>query len=236
MATTRIDMKVATNPMGITFIISSLGRNMAGYLWPSLRVLQGWGLSLLPFLVSNFYFPISIFYLQAGAEFACGDILQGAQARVEFSRGEAPLAVERAQKVRSSTVALARVAFETAGNQVAVGIAAEAHAWHDVVQAPHVSGSAAKAVKARATFAIVNGFAELPGFQEIRAFYRRGRPLPRGSRDQCRAVFARPDRPDLLGQAHLHEMAGLVAFQHAQSPQLIQPAHRIARRSDGEPQ
>src|SRR5260370_625647 len=44
------------------------------------------------------------------------------------------------------------------------------------------------------------------------------------------------NRADLLGQAHLHEMPGLAAFQHAQSPQLIEPAHRLAHRSDGETQ
>src|SRR5437867_1660408 len=139
------------------------------------------------------------------AELACGEIFQGAEASVEFGRREAPLAVESAQKIRDRTVALARVAFDTAGNQVAVGIASEAHAWHDVVEAVHVSGSAAEAVKASAAFAIVNGFAERPGFQEIRGFERRGRRLPGGLEG---AISARAERADLLGQAHLHEMAG----------------------------
>src|SRR6266571_5128024 len=169
-------------------------------------------------------------------EFACGEIFQGAKTAVEFGGREAPQAVESAQKIRDRTVALARVAFDTAGNQVAVGIASQAHAWHDVVEALHVSGSAAKAVKAGAAFAIVNGFAERPGFQEIRGFESRGRRLSRGPRGQCRAVFAPAERADLLGQAHLRKMAGLAAFQHAQSPQLIEPAHRLARRSDGETQ
>src|SRR5260370_42708718 len=79
-------------------------------------------------------------------------------------------------------VALARVAFETTGNQVAVGIAAKAHAWHDVVEAVHVSRRAAEAVKAGAAFAIVNGFAERPGLPEIRGLERRGRRLPGGPR------------------------------------------------------
>jgi hypothetical protein len=96
------------------------------------------------------------------AELACGEVFQGAKACVELGGGQAPLAVERAQKIRDGTVALARVAFDAAGNQVAVGIASEAHAWHDVVEALHVSGSAAKAVKASSAFAIVNGFAERP--------------------------------------------------------------------------
>src|SRR6266478_8221331 len=125
------------------------------------------------------------------AELAGGEIFQGAKTAVEFGGRQAALAVESAQKIRDRTVALARVAFDTAGNQVAVGIASEAHAWHDVVEALHVSGSAAKAIKASAAFAIVNGFAERPGFQEIRGFERRGRRLPggpRGSRGQCRAI------------------------------------------------
>src|SRR5216684_2407754 len=174
--------------------------------------------------------------LQRRGELACGKIFQGAKASVEFGGRQAPQAVEGAQKIRGGTVTLARVAFETAGNQVAVGIASQAHAWHDVVEAPHVRGIAAKAVKARPAFAIVNGFAERPGFQEIRAFEGRGRGLPGGLCGHQRAIFARADRADLLRQAHLSQMAALAAFEHAQSPQLIEPAHRLARRSDGETQ
>src|SRR6266446_10758599 len=144
------------------------------------------------------------------AELAGGEIFQGAKTAVEFGGRQAALAVESAQKIRDRTVALARVAFDTAGNQVAVGIASQAHARHDVVEALHVSGSAAKTVKAGAAFAIVNGFAERPGFQEIRGFERRGRRLPGGLEG---AISARADRADLLGQAHLHEMAGLAAFE-----------------------
>src|SRR6266568_4149775 len=107
-------------------------------------------------------------------EFACGEIFQGAKTAVEFCGREAPQAVESAQKIRDRTVALARVAFDTRGNQVAVGVASEAHAWHDVVEALHVGGSAAEAVKAGAAFAIVNGFAERPGFQEIGGLEGRG--------------------------------------------------------------
>src|SRR5712664_515066 len=168
------------------------------------------GVFLLPF--SNFYFLFS--KSGGGAELACRETFQGAEACVEFRGRQAPQAVERPQKIRRCSVALARVAFETAGNQVAVGIAPEAHAGHDVVEAVHVSGSAAKTVKAGAALAIVNGFAERPGFQEIRGFERRGRRLTRGPRGSGRAIFAQPDRADLLGQAHLCEMAGLAAFEH----------------------
>src|SRR6266571_5262380 len=152
-------------------------------------------------------------YKARRAELACGEIFQGAKTAVEFGGRQAALAVESAQKIRGGTVALARVAFDTRGNQVAVGVASEAHAWHDVVEALHVGGSAAEAVKAGAAFAIVNGFAERPGFQEIRGFERRGSRLP-GELEG--ATFARAEGADLLGQAHLHEMAGLAAFEQAQ--------------------
>src|SRR5260370_1473650 len=167
------------------------------------------------------------------AELVCGEIFQGAKASVEFGGREAPQAVERTQKIPGWPVALARVAFETAGNQVAVGIASEAHAWHNVVEAVHVSGSAAETVKARAAFTIVNGFAGRPGFQESGGLEGGGRRLPAGPRG---AISARAERSDLLGQAHLRKMAGLAAFEHAQNPQLVEPAHRIARRSNGETQ
>src|SRR6266581_1742194 len=113
-------------------------------------------------------------------EVACGEIFQGAKTAVEFGGREAPQAVEIAQKIRGWTVALAGIAFETAGNQVAVGIASGARAWDDMVEALHVGGSAAEAVKAGAAFAMVNGFAQRPGFQEIRGFEGRGRRLFRG--------------------------------------------------------
>ena len=104
------------------------------------------------------------------AELAGGEIFQGAKTAVEFGGRQAALAEERAQKMPGRTVALARIAFDAAGNQVAVGIASEAHAWHDVVEALDVSGSAAEAVEAGAAFAIVNGFAERPALQEIGGF------------------------------------------------------------------
>jgi hypothetical protein len=83
----------------------------------------------------------------------------------------------------------------------------------------------AKAVKAGAAFAIVNGFAERPSTQEVRGFEGRGRRLPDFAR---RAISTRADRADLLRQAHLDEMAGFAAFQQAQSAQLIEAAHRLA--------
>jgi hypothetical protein len=50
------------------------------------------------------------------AELACGERFQGAEACVEFRGREAPLAVESAQEIPGRTVALARIALDTAGN------------------------------------------------------------------------------------------------------------------------
>jgi len=168
--------------------------------------MKGWGLPLLLFL-------ISIFYLQVRPQLACGEIFQRAEARVEFLRRQAALTVERAQKIADRTVGFARVAFDTAGNQVAVGIAAEAYAGHDVVEALQFTGSVAKAVKASAAFAIVNGSAERQGFPEIFGFERRGRRRSRSPhypsarlRDEWRAISAPAERSDILGQPHLHGM------------------------------
>jgi hypothetical protein len=173
------------------------------------------------------------------AALACGEIFQRAKPCVEFGGCKAALTVERAQKIRGGAVALARVAFDAAGNQVAIGIAPEAGAWHDVVEALHVRGGAAKAEEASAAFAIVNGFAERPGFQEIRGFEGRGRKLsrgPRGAHSHWRTIFAQTDGVDILGQAHFDEMAGLAAFEQAQSAELIEPAHGLAHRSIGKTQ
>ncbi len=52
------------------------------------------------------------------AELACGEVFQRAQACVEFGGRQAPHAVERAQKVRDRTVALARIAFDAAGTRL----------------------------------------------------------------------------------------------------------------------
>src|SRR5260370_29207563 len=84
------------------------------------------GVFLLPF--SNFYFLFS--KSGGGAELARGESFQSAKASVEFGGRQAPQAVEGAQKIRRWSGALARGAFETAGNQGAGGIAPGAHARH----------------------------------------------------------------------------------------------------------
>src|ERR1700682_1309050 len=149
---------MATSSTSATCSCRFMGGSFAGHYSKDTRTARrvnpkkdfGWPILAGFARVGSFSFPISIFYLRGGAELACGEIFQGAEACVEFGGREASQAVERAQKIRGRTIALARVAFHTGGNQVAVGIASEAHAWHNVVEGVHVSGSAAEAVKASA--------------------------------------------------------------------------------------
>ena len=171
-----------------------------------------------------------------GAEFAGGEGFEGAEAGVEFGGGEAALAVEGAEKIGGGAVALAGVAFEAGGNQVAVRIAAEARAGHDVVEALHAGGSAAKAIEANAALAIVNGFAQGPGLQEVGGFQGGGRKFSRGTgvQGEGRAIFVQPDGVDIFGPTHFDEMAGFAAFEETQSAELIKAADRLAHGSIGE--
>jgi len=71
---------------------------------------------------------------------------------VEFA-GVRPQTVESAQKIRAGRSPCASCTLDSRKPDLRVGIASEAHAWHDMVEAPHVSESAAETVKARAAFA-----------------------------------------------------------------------------------
>ena len=109
----------------------------------------------------------SVVVLDGGRELASEEGVEAAEAGVEFGGGEAAFAIERAEEVGGGAFPFFGIAFEAAGNQVAVRVASETRAGHDVIDALHVGRSAAEAVKARAAFAIVNGFAERPSAQEI---------------------------------------------------------------------
>jgi hypothetical protein len=67
-----------------------------------------------------------------GAELAGGERFQGAQAGVELGRGQAAQAKEAAQKIFGGRFSLLGVAFDAAGNEIAVGIAASADMRDDI--------------------------------------------------------------------------------------------------------
>src|SRR5579872_2531563 len=176
--------------------------------------------------------------LQRWAEFAGGQVFEGLEAGVEFGGGEAAFAVEEAEKIGGGHVAFEGVAFDAAGNQVAVGIASEAGARDDMVEAADVGRSAAKAVKAGAEIAIVDGLAKRPGAHEIGGLEFGGGAIFVGScggQDGGRTiVFAKC--ADVFGETHFDEMAGFAAFEQAQSAELIEAAYGLAHRAVGETQ
>ncbi len=100
-------------------------------------------------------------------EFASGEGIERAEASSKFGGGQAALAVEPAEKVPGGAIPFLRVALQTAGDEVAIGIAPPAGARHHMVEAPHASGDSAQTVKAEATLACVDGPAERPFLQEI---------------------------------------------------------------------
>src|SRR5712692_3351267 len=70
-------------------------------------------------------------------ELAGGEGVEGAEAGGEFEGGQAALAVEPAEEIGGGSLPLFRVAFQTAGDEVAVRIAPRLNAWHDMVEGPH---------------------------------------------------------------------------------------------------
>jgi hypothetical protein len=131
-------------------------------------------------------------------------------------------------------------------DEVAVGIAAEAGAREDVVEALLGLGEAAQTVKAAAALAGVDGLAEGPGLQKVdavevgrgglRAAYRRRKRrsdgIARASASREGGGFAAGR--NLGGQEHFDEVAVTVAMNQAQSAEGQEAAEGFASRSGGE--
>ena len=103
-------------------------------------------------------------------QLAGGEGVEAAEAGVEFGGGEAAIAVERAEKVGGGLFSFLGIAFEAAGNQVAVGIAAGLDTGLDVVEALGVRVGAAETIKTVAAFAEVDGVAQGAGLEEVEFF------------------------------------------------------------------
>src|SRR6266478_297085 len=104
---------------------------------------------------------------EIGAEVAGGEVVERLETANQFGAGYTALTIEGAQKVGGGALAFAGVAFQAARDQVAVRVGAELGAGYDVVEALHLRADAAEAVKADASFASVDGLAELRGAHKI---------------------------------------------------------------------
>src|SRR5258708_40033915 len=81
------------------------------------------GAFLFPFF--NFYFPISIFYLQGWAEVSGGEVFERLETANQLDAGYTALPVEGAQKGGGEALALAGAAFPTARDPVAARVGTE---------------------------------------------------------------------------------------------------------------
>jgi hypothetical protein len=188
--------------------------------------------------------------LDGRGEFAGGEGVEGAEAGVEFGGGQALLAIERAEKVGGGTFSFLGIAFEAAGNQVAVGVAASLDAGHNVVEALDARVDALETVKTVAAFAEVDGLAQGAGLEEVQLFQvdkrvqvnrrvqadrreRVGKRVSVGGRGQAGGV-AQGDGAgirgaDFIGQAHFEDVAGFAALDEAERAEDGEAAHGFAR-------
>ena len=89
------------------------------------------------------------------AAFPGGERVQGAEAAGEVLGTQAALAVELAEKLVRGAGAFLGIAVDTAGNEVAVGIAPGLRLRHHVIQAPQVLVDLAQAIETAAELARV---------------------------------------------------------------------------------
>src|SRR5690348_184120 len=174
------------------------------------------------------------------AEFAGGEVVEGAEAVGELGVGQAALAVELAEMIRGGAFAFHCVALRTTTDKIAVGIWPRLRLWHHVIQALHAPVDLPQAIETVATVARVNGPAQLAQVEKIYLFEARGRRL-RGVPGFGSLARIRPDGRNLFGQIHFHQMARLAALQYAQGSAVAKPPqgrpHRISAKADalGEP-
>jgi hypothetical protein len=161
-------------------------------------------------------------------ELPSGEGIQRSKALGEFGVAQAALAVEPAEKIASRAIAFLGVALETAGDQVAVGIASQEDARDDMVDTATRRRNSAQAIKATATFARMDGLAKRLIFHEIHFVgvnrAREAQLVASSARVEFRGV-------NLVGEKHLDDVAGFAAFDQAQGASGDEASHSGARRA-----
>jgi hypothetical protein len=168
---------------------------------------------------------------QSGAEFAGGQIGQGADAAVEFGIGEAALAIEPAEEVFGGLLAFVAIALEADRDQVAIGVAAGLGARDDMVQAADGDGKAAQAIKTVTALAQVDGHTEGFGLHEVEILDAGGASDSRwfGSIRGIEGGGA-----DFIGHTDFDHVAGLIASEQAKGAMLNEAAYCEAYRGGGD--
>jgi len=155
------------------------------------------------------------------AEFAGDEGVQGAEAGGELDDGQAAFVVEPAEEVCRRKIALLRVAFPTAGDEVAVGIILQLDQRDDMVEAAGKGSKPVQAIKATAAFSQMDGAAQSWMFQEVEFLESVAANGTQGaSRNWTWGCGG-----NLLGQADLHHVACFAAFHEAQDTAGDEAAH-----------
>lgn len=126
---------------------------------------------------------------EIGAELPGGERVQGAQAGVEFGRRQTAQAKEAAQKIFGGRFSLPGVAFDAAGDEITVRIAASAGPRDNMVEHSPTSDEAPQAIKALAALARMNGLAPAAHLQEIQLLEVAAAWPPGDARGHCALVW-----------------------------------------------
>lgn len=180
------------------------------------------------------------------AELAGGEGVEGAEAIGEFGGGEALLAVEAAEEIARGPFALLRVALGAARDEVAIRVAAETHARHNMIETLLRWGKPAQTVEAEATLAGVDGLAKRASLQEVGILERQSASLAvrrGGGAVDAYGVATGPglgrnsaagaSGANFFGEADLDEMTGFGTFDQTQSAEGREAADGFAGRSTG---
>jgi len=154
-------------------------------------------------------------------EFAGGEGIEGAEAGGEFGGGQAALAVEPAEKISGGAIPFLRVAQQTAGDKVAIGIAPERHPWHNVIEAANQRRKPTQAIETASAFSQMDGAAQSPGLEEVRLEVDAARKGPGAAAADAPAAGG----TNFVRQPHLDHVTGFAAFDQAQSTVGDQTAH-----------
>src|SRR5215469_7292289 len=96
--------------------------------------------------------------------------VQSSEPALKFRAAQPVLAQKRAEKILGRCFSLPRVAFHAARNEVAVRIWSQLHLRHHVVDTPRLHGRPVQTIKAPATLAPMDRFAQFFALQKIHFF------------------------------------------------------------------
>jgi len=146
-------------------------------------------------------------------ELAGGEGVESAEAGGEFGVGQAAVAVEPAEEIGSGAIPFLGVAQQTAGDKVAIGIAPEGDARHNVIEAANQRRKPTEAIETASAFSQMDGAAQSPGLEEVRLEVDAARKGPGAAAADAPAAGG----TNFVRQPHLDYMAGIVALQQPQS-------------------